>query len=299
LQISEDIPAILVGDEMRIKQVLNNLISIARKFAILGGVMLSASFESVPGSDNGMLVLIVKNTTAGMTEEQVKLIYEEYARFDTEVEYPEDGAGLGLSITERLVELMNGSVNATATFSKGAELTVRLPQKVLNRKPIARKAIDSLKACSYARDNRRERRKLTRDVMPYGKVLIVDDAESNILVTVALLNVYELQIETVESGFAAIKKINAGNSYDVIFMDHVMPILDGVETTKHIRDSGYSLPIIALTANAMSENEEYFLANGFDAVVMKPVDIRLLTTVLNKYVRDKQPPDVLEETRKL
>jgi CheY-like chemotaxis protein len=101
----------------------------------------------------------------------------------------------------------------------------------------------------------------------------------------------------VESGFAAIKKIKAGNIYDVIFMDHIMPIMDGVEATKHIRDLGYSHPIVALTANAMHENEEFFLDNCFDEVVTKPVDIRLLTSVLNKYIRDKQPPEVLEALR--
>jgi CheY-like chemotaxis protein len=282
---------------MRIKQVLGNLISIALKFSISGSIMLSVSFEPMPDSDCVMLVLNVKNTNKGLTDEQINVIYDELVRFDAEYDYSEEGTGIGLSITMRLVELMKGSISVTGKFSKGTEFTVRLPQRVNSRKTIDKKAIDSLKAFSNSFDNRRERRKTPRDIMPYGKVLVVDDAESNSLVTVALLNIYKLQIETVESGFAAIKKINAGNLYDVIFMDHVMPIMDGVEATKHLRDQGYTLPIVALTANAMIENEEFFLNNGFDEVVMKPVDIRLLTSVLNKYVRDKQPPDVLEAVR--
>ena len=298
LQMSEDIPSILAGDEMRIKQVLNNLISIAFKFTVSGNISLSVSFEPEPDSNRLVLVLNVKNTNSGLSDEQINEIYEEYKRFDSKYEYLEDGTGLGLSITKRLVELMDGSISSIGMFSKGTEFTVRLPQKIISRNPIGSEVVDSLKAFSYSFDNRQERRKVPRDIMPYGKVLVVDDAESNSLITVALLNVYKLQIETAESGFAAIKKINAGNVYDVIFMDHVMPIMDGVETTKHIRDLGYSHPIVALTANAMSENEEFFLSNGFDEVVTKPVDIRLLTSVLNKYIRDKQPPDVLEAARK-
>jgi PAS domain S-box-containing protein len=299
LQINEELPATLIGDEMRIKHVLNNLISIVFRFAVSGSIRLSFSFESGPDPDCVMLVLNVKNSNKGLTDKQINEIYEELIRFDAEYNYSEEGTGVGISITKRLVELMNGCINVTGKFSKGTEFTVRLPQKVKDREPLGKNTADRLKAFTYAVDKRSERRKTPRDIMPYGKVLVVDDAESNSLVTVALLNVYKLQIETVESGFAAIKKINAGNIYDVIFMDHVMPIMDGVEATKHLRDGGYSHPIVALTANAMCESEEFFLSNGFDEVVIKPVDIRLLTSILNKYVRDKQPPDVIEATRKL
>jgi len=299
LQIDDEIPATLLGDGIRIKQVLSNLISIAFNFTVTGSIMLSVSIEPEPDSDRVILVLHVRNTNIGLTEEQLDEIYEEYKRFDNEFEYSEEGTGLGLAITKRLVELMNGALEVTGKFSKGVECTVRLPQTVADPTPIDSKVIDSLKKYSYAFDKRRERRKVTRDLMPYGKVLVVDDAETNRLVTIALLNLYKLQIETAESGFAAVKKINEGNIYDVIFMDHIMPIMDGVETTKHIRDLGYSHPIVALTANAMSEKEEFFLSNGLDAVITKPVDIRLLTSVLNKYVRDKQPPDVLEAAREI
>jgi len=297
LHINEEIPVLFSGDEMRIKQVLGNLISTALKFTISGNLLLSVSFEPGPDPEHVMLVFKVKNINKGLSEEQINEIYEELIHFDTEYDYSEEGAGVGISITKRLVELMKGSITVTGRYSKGTEFTVRLPQRVVSSEPLGNKTIDSLKSSSYTFDNRRERRRTPRDIMPYGKVLVVDDAESNSLVTVALLNVYKLQIETVESGFAAIKKVNAGNIYDVIFMDHVMPIMDGVEATKHLRDNGYTHPIVALTANAMHENEEFFLNNGFDEVVMKPVDIRLLTSVLNKFVRDKQPPDVLEAVR--
>jgi signal transduction histidine kinase len=297
LQIDEDIPAVLIGDERRIKQILCNLISSAFRLTLSGSVILSVNFEAEPDSDRMILVISVKDMGIGITEEQLNEIYEEYSRFDTMHDYSEEGTGLGLSITKRLIELMDGNIRIEGKFGKGTEFAVRLPQKVQSREPLGSKAVDSLKTFSYAFGNRRERRKSTRDIMPYGKVLVVDDAESNSLVTVGLLSAYKLQIETAESGFAAIRKINAGNIYDVIFMDHVMPVMDGTEATKYIRDLGYTHPIIALTANAVSNTEEFFKNNGHDAVVTKPVDIRLLTSVLNKFVRDKQSPEVLEAAR--
>jgi PAS domain S-box-containing protein len=293
LQIDEDIPAVLSGDQLRLKQILINLISNAFKFTLSGNVVLSVSFEPEHDCDRIILVITVKDIGIGMTKEQLNKIYEEYARFDSEHEYTEEGEGFGLSITKRLVELMNGTISINGKFSKGTTFTVRLPQKVKSREPLGGKVAESLKTFSY----KRERRRVTREIMPYGKVLVVDDAESNSLVTVGLLSIFKLQIETAESGFVAVKRINEGNVYDVIFMDHIMPIMDGAEATKHIRDLGYTHPIVALTADAVSDREEFYLTNGFDAVVTKPVDIRLLTSVLNKFVRDKQPPEVLEAAK--
>jgi len=125
-------------------------------------------------------------------------------------------------------------------------------------------------------------------------VLIVDDVESNIFVAKGLLAPYGLTIETALSGFQAIDKISNGNVYDVVFMDHMMPKMNGLEATKIIRDKGYKEPIVALTANAVVGQADIFVANGFDDFISKPIDIRHLNTVLKKYVRDKQPPEVLE-----
>jgi CheY-like chemotaxis protein len=105
---------------------------------------------------------------------------------------------------------------------------------------------------------------------------------------------YKLYIETAMSGKEAIKKIENGKVYDIVFMDHIMPGMDGIESTKRIRELGYTNPIVALTANAVAGQSEIFLTNGFDGFISKPIDIHQLNSILKKFVRDKQPPEVIE-----
>jgi CheY-like chemotaxis protein len=133
--------------------------------------------------------------------------------------------------------------------------------------------------------------------MPYGNVLIVDDVETNIYVAVGLMKLYRLQIDTAMNGRDAVEKIKNNNKYDVIFMDHMMPEMDGIETTKRIRDLGYTEPIVALTANAVAGQADMFIQKGFDDFIAKPIDIRQLNSILNKFVRDKQPQEVIENAR--
>jgi len=128
--------------------------------------------------------------------------------------------------------------------------------------------------------------------------LIVDDVESNLYVAKGLMAPYGLSIETAASGFETIEKIKEGAVYDIVFMDHMMPKMDGIETTKNLRGLGYSHPVVALTANAVVGQSEMFLANGFDGFLSKPVDVRELNATLKKFVRGKQPPEVLEAARR-
>jgi len=143
-----------------------------------------------------------------------------------------------------------------------------------------------------------KRVQIERDPMPYGSVLVVDDVETNIFVAKGLIAPYEIYTDSVDSGFAALKKVENGHIYDIIFMDHMMPEMDGVETTRKIRELGYEGTIVALTANAIAGQAEIFLGNGFDDFISKPIDIRQLNKILNKYVRDRHPPEVVEEARR-
>jgi CheY-like chemotaxis protein len=143
-----------------------------------------------------------------------------------------------------------------------------------------------------------KRVQIAREPMPYGSVLIVDDVETNIYVARGLLAPYGLKIDSVNSGFAAIEKIKNGNVYDIVFMDHMMPRMDGIETTKIIRSMGYERSIVALTANAVSGQAGIFLGNGFDDFISKPIDVRQMNTVLNKLIRDKQLPEIIEAARR-
>jgi CheY-like chemotaxis protein/HPt (histidine-containing phosphotransfer) domain-containing protein len=183
---------------------------------------------------------------------------------------------------------------------KGSAFTVRLPQETVGTAVLGKEMAENLRKFNLGKASQREKSpQIVRDYMPYGRVLIVDDVETNLYVARGLMAPYGLSIETAESGFEAIDKIKSGASYDIIFMDHFMPKMDGIEATKHIRSLGYKNPIVALTANAIVGQAEIFLLNGLDDFISKPIDIRQLNVTLNKLVRDKYPADIVEAAQKL
>jgi len=294
LNIDENIPRNLIGDELRIKQILNNLLSNAFKYTDAGKVILKVSCE--PAEKGIVLVIKVEDTGHGMTQKQAAGLFVEYSRFNKDEST--EGSGLGLSIVHRLLGLMNGEISVESELDKGTEFTVRIPQGVMDpNNTLGKDMVDNLQFFRISQKGR-DRRQVVRNPMPYGRILIVDDVATNIYVAVGLMRLYNLQIETAESGFEAIKKIQNGKVYDIIFMDHMMPKMDGMETVKILRmEFGYKNPIVALTANAVVGQSERFLQNGFDAFISKPIDVRQLDHILNKYVRDKQSAEVIESAR--
>jgi len=292
IHVNEGIPAKLIGDQLRIKQILNNLLSNAFKYTQNGKVTLSVSFETAAGGDMVTLVLEVQDTGVGMTTEQLKSLFEEYSRFDQEGSVSIEGTGLGLSITQRLVSLMGGAIRVESKYGVGSLFVVRLPQKTVDDSVLGKEVAEQLKQFRLNHAAYEQKNQFIRTMMPYGRVLIVDDVKINLFVAAGLLKFYELHIETAMSGCETIDIIKSGEVYDIIFMDHMMPEMDGVETTQRLRDLGYVNPIIALTANAVAGQSEMFLKNGFDDFLSKPIDIRRLDAVLNKFVRDRQSPDI-------
>ena len=288
LQLNENSPATLIGDELRIKQILCNLLSNSFKFTDKGKVTLSVVSEISPNENDVTLVLIVKDTGRGMTEEQVGKLFTEYSRFDEDANSTIEGTGLGLAITRSLVNLMHGGINVESEPGHGSTFTVRLPQKKVDDEVLGKTLSDNLKQFRVNYASRRKRGQVARNVMSYGRVLVVDDMETNLYVAIGLLKPYRLNIETANNGQEAVALIKAGKIYDAIFMDHMMPEMDGIEATKHIRDLGYKNPVIALTANAVVGQADVFLQNGFDEFISKPIDIRQLDVVLNKFIYDKQ-----------
>jgi signal transduction histidine kinase/DNA-binding response OmpR family regulator len=295
-------PSELLGDELRIKQILNNLLSNAFKYTESGEVMLaiSAEYEDKAKAPHVSLTFYVRDTGQGMTKEQINSLFDEYSRFNPEVNRMTEGTGLGMSITQQLVTMMNGSISVQSEPGRGTTFIVHLPQGNVGSSPLGKEVTENLrqfKFNSVAQMKTAQTVQIVREPMPYGKVLIVDDVETNLYVAKGLMSPYNLSIDTAESGYETIGKIKAGNVYDIIFMDHMMPHMDGIETTKAIRAMGYEHPIIALTANAVTGQAEMFLSNGFDDFISKPIDIRQLNMVLNKLIRDKQLPEVIESAR--
>jgi len=298
LDIDENMPSHMMGDELRVKQILNNLLSNAFKYTTKGMVKLVISAEANKDNDEEMILLVrVRDTGMGMTKEQVNKLFCEYSRFNQDANRATEGTGLGMSITQNLVALMRGDITVTSEPDKGSVFSVRLPQGRVNSGILGREMAENLHLFRSSSRARMRRVQITREPMPYGSVLIVDDVELNIYVAKGLLTPYGLNIDTADSGYATMEKIRGGKVYDIIFMDHMMPELDGIETTKLLRDMGYIQPIVALTANAVVGQADIFLKSGFDDFISKPIDIRQMNVVLNKLIRDKQLPEVVERAR--
>jgi len=299
LEIDEKIPVMYIGDELRIKQILNNLLSNAFKYTQEGMITLSVSCEPLEAEEANLMVIFkISDTGQGMTAEQVQKLGSEYSRFNMEANRKTEGAGLGMNITRNLLRMMNGSINIDSTPGMGSVFTVRLPQKCSDPDPIGKEMAENLMQLNIASALKIKTVQLNREYMPYGRVLIVDDVETNLYVAKGLLAPYGLSLDTAMSGFDAVDKIREGAVYDVIFMDHMMPRMDGIEATKLIRSLDYTKPIVALTANALTGQAEMFLQSGFDDFISKPIDIRQLNHSLNKLVRDKHPLEVIEAARK-
>ena len=308
LDITENLPLFLVGDELRIKQILNNLLSNAFKYTEEGTVKLTVYVEPLdPAEPTALvkadalvkeLVFIISDTGQGMTPEQVQKLGTEYSRFNQEANRRTEGTGLGMNITCNLIQMMEGSISVESTPGVGSTFTVRLPQELSGSDVIGKEMADKLMTLNIDNSVKIRALQLNREYMPYGRVLVVDDVETNLYVARGLIAPYGISVETAISGFEAIEKIKDGSTYDIIFMDHMMPKMDGIEATKIIRDLGYSKPVVALTANALAGQAAIFMENGFNDFISKPIDIRQLNMTLNRLVRDKYPLEVIEAAKK-
>jgi signal transduction histidine kinase/DNA-binding NarL/FixJ family response regulator/HPt (histidine-containing phosphotransfer) domain-containing protein len=291
VDVSPDFPASLFGDELRIKQVFNNLLSNAFKYTKAGSVhwIIYGEADKEPGYYN--IISEVKDTGIGIKPEDIRKLFAEYRQIDSKANRLVEGTGLGLVITQQLLDLMDGSISVKSVYGKGSTFTVRIKQKLLTDDVIGKKIAANLGSMHYLDEKRSRDSKLARAKMPYARVLIVDDVPTNLDVAKGLLKPYEMTIDCVSSGEESIEIIKAGEPhYDAIFMDHMMPGIDGIEATHLIRDLGTdyakNIPVIALTANATIGNEEMFLAEGFQAFVSKPISIKELDSVVNEWVRD-------------
>ena len=296
VDVDEKLPSKLFGDELRLKQILNNLLSNAIKYTKEGHVKLSVSH--IAQGDSAALQLAVEDTGQGMKKEDAALLFSEYLRFNAEANRSIEGTGLGLNITKSLVTMMDGVIDVQSDFGKGSTFSVTVQQGLPDCPPIGRETSANLSDFTF--ETHATHLKSTEDaqgsVMPYGKVLVVDDVDTNLYVAAGMMEPYQLHAETVNSGFKALDAVFPTDSdeikrYDIVFMDHMMPLMDGIETTKKMREGGYDGTIVALTANALVGNAAMFKEQGFDDFLPKPINIKLLDAILKKYIRDKHPEE--------
>ena len=289
VDVEENVPALMKGDELRIKQVMNNVLSNAFKYTDQGSVKLNVKVENSQIEGVVNLIITVEDTGKGMNEAQLKAIFEDYTRFHTHSNELHMGTGLGMSIAQSLLSQMNGTIAVVSEIDKGTSVTIVLPQILASSKILGKETSKSLRRFS-APASLTKRLKFEPEPMPYGKVLIVDDVDANIYVAKGILELYELNVETCSSGKEAIKKVQSGKVYDIIFMDQMMPEMTGAEATAIIRETFYTQPIVALTANALVGQADEFLKNGFDGFLSKPIETTHLNAVLHKFIKDKHFP---------
>ena len=301
MSVDENLPRVLYGDALRIKQIVHNLLSNAFKYTEKGSVKLSFKCQSdsignILG-DKTAFVITVSDTGLGMTKEQVDSLYSEYTRFHEHSANFASGTGLGMSIVMDLLELMDGTITVDSETEAGTSVAICIPQRVVDFELLGSRLAESLQKFEADLQPVNKKFSFKPEYMPYGRVLVVDDVNTNLFVAKGLLELYGLNIETCTSGYAAIDKIKQGNVYDIVFMDQMMPGMDGVETLHAMRDMGYTGIITVLTANAVIGQSDKFIEYGFDGVLSKPIIPLHLNSVLVKQIRDKQPPEVIEAAR--
>ncbi|GHU41255.1 hypothetical protein FACS1894190_09140 [Spirochaetia bacterium] len=289
LNIEKNVPKELLGDELRVKQILNNLLSNAFKYTKQGSVDLNISFSEE--NYKTFLHFTVIDTGIGIRDKDTSKLFGEYHQLDKRANREIEGTGLGLAITKRIVEKMNGVISVESVFNKGSTFKVRIEQTQVGKDCIDEKTITELKTYNFV--NTANKNFEINKIINNGRALVVDDVQTNLDVTKGILMRYKLLVDCVRSGKEAIKLIEEQKYiYDIVFLDHMMPEMDGIETIQIIRkkiDSEYAktVPIVALTADAIAGSREMYLNAGFNDYISKPIDIMLLDKVLNKYMSNK------------
>jgi PAS domain S-box-containing protein len=266
-----DLPEYLFGDDIRLRQVLTNICGNAVKFTEKGYVRLKVIKE------NQQLLFEIKDTGTGIKKEDMGKLFNAFTQVDTHKNRKVVGTGLGLAISKSFVEMMGGNITFDSEYGQGTTFNIKIPIVAGNEEKVRHD----------------EKEHMVQPIIaPEAKILVVDDNKFNLKVAGGLLNLSKIEPITASSGQEAIEMISQGD-YDIVFMDHMMPEMDGVETTGAIRRLGgkyENLTIIALTANAVFGAKEMFLANGFNGFISKPIDIHELNEILKEWL----PPDKIE-----
>ena len=276
VQCDESLPRILKGDEVRIRQIFTNLLSNAVKYTEQGRVKITV--KGIANENEFRLILQVEDTGIGIRPEDIDKLFHKFERLDVIKNHNIQGTGLGLSIMGQLVELMHGEIRVESTYGAGSCFTVSLPQQIVDNSPLGR--IGEYHSTVKTRYHESFH-------APATEILVVDDVEMNLILVRNLLKQTQIQIDTALSGEQCLKMCSRKH-YDVIFMDHMMPEMDGIETLarmKKMLDSpNKNTPVIMLTANALTGMREEYLRQGFQDYISKPIQGGRLESLLLKYL---------------
>ncbi len=286
-----DMPTKYNGDEVRIRQIMNNLISNGIKYTKEGSVRVKAGFVEGQNSDDngneqGTIVISVEDTGIGIKEEDIGNLFMTFTRLEQSRNRHIEGTGLGLNITQQLVHMMNGTIEVKSEYGKGSVFTVKIPQRVLSLKPMGVFADRQKEQVSVTTDE------ATTFKAPGRRILVVDDVKMNVLVFKGLLRGTEITIDSALSGAEGIE-MTKNTKYDIIFMDHLMPEMDGIEAFRVIRDDkdniNHDTPVVVLTANAIVGMRATYLKEGFAEYISKPVEQKALLKVTEELLKSSNP----------
>ena len=274
LNIAEDIPYELLGDKAHIKQIVNNLLTNAIKYTEKGNINLN--IRCINKDDTCTLFITVQDTGRGIKKEDIDKLFTKFERLDVEKNTTTEGTGLGLAITKHLVEMLGGKINVQSIYKSGSIFMVTIPQKISKMsKPLSE-------------HNKNEKDKFKVDYSN-KTILVVDDNKLNIKVALRSLEPLNFkEIDTCYNGQECLDKINSGKKYDCILMDIMMPVMNGEEALKKLQEiDGFSTPVVALTADAISGSEDKYRSLGFIAYVAKPFSKDTIKMKLDNILKNK------------
>lgn len=277
-EIDNMMPAVLKGDELRIKQILNNLLSNAEKYTEKGSVRFSV--KGIQQGETYSLLISVVDTGIGIREEDINHIFDSFERADLNKTRNIHGTGLGLCITKQLIEKMKGSITVSSEYGKGSCFIVEIPQEVVSMVETKELKKQESELKRYSNTNHL--------IAPDARILVVDDNAINLTVTKALLERTKIKTDLAQGGMKCLE-MTRKNKYDLILMDHMMPEIDGIETMNILRaekdNVNCDVDIIVLTANAIHGAKEEYLANGFSDYLSKPLQPEELEATIAKYIK--------------
>lgn len=290
LNIAEDIPYELIGDRGKVKEIINNLLTNAIKYTEQGEINLKVKCVNDLNKKMTNLIITCQDTGRGIKAEYINKLFRKFERLDIEKNTTAEGTGLGLAITKSLIEMMGGKINVESRFGQGSIFMVNIPQKISKiSAPMTEKEIMDTASNLFGRkeNNLQEETNISFEKYKGKKILVVDDNKLNIKVARRALQNFEFEIDEAEDGQVCLDKINAGNEYDLILMDIMMPNMSGEETIKKLKENkNFNTPVIALTADALSGAKEKYMQEGFADYIAKPFSRDQIKEKLDKIFKD-------------
>ena len=279
INIDNDIPPVLFGDYLRVKQVIINLLTNSIKYTKEG--FIDFSVKGSTHDDKELLDIIVRDSGIGIKEEDLGKLFTKFQRLDLEKNAATEGTGLGLAITKSLIEIMGGTVNVKSEYGKGSEFNIKLDQGIVHKDVSEIKKVNEVTT--------------TVEISPDKKVIVVDDNKVNLKVASRLLKDYNIDPVLVESGEDCINMVKNGEKFDLILMDDMMPKMTGTEAMKILKGlPDFKTPVVVLTANAISGMREKYLQVGFDEYLAKPINKDQLASVINYFLNTTTEHTTLE-----